>query len=95
LWRQWRTAVSIRRIYKQMMELAELNGYPKLHTETPYEYLPTLAQAWPQNQPDTRLITNAYVKVRYGEIPETAADLDDIRQAWRRLQQMPPAQDNQ
>ncbi len=94
LWRGWRTAVSIRRIYKQMMELAETYGYPRLETETPYEYLPTLAQAWPNNQADTRLITNAYVKVRYGELPESEAELEAIRQAWHRLEQVVPTADN-
>ncbi|HUM72409.1 MAG TPA: DUF4129 domain-containing protein, partial [Chloroflexota bacterium] len=94
LWRGWYTAVSIRRIYKQMMELAEAHGYPKLETQTPYEYLPTLDQAWPQNRPDTRLITDAYVKVRYGEIPETETEMEAIRQAWRHLQQAKPVSGN-
>ncbi|MCL4266523.1 MAG: DUF4129 domain-containing protein [Anaerolineae bacterium] len=94
LWRGWRTAVSIRRIYQQMMDLAEAHGYPKLDTETPYEYLPTLDQAWPQNRADTRLITNAYVKVRYGELPENEAELEAIRQAWRQLQQATPVSGN-
>lgn len=85
--RNWRTAVSIRRIYRQMMALADAGGYPKLDVETPYEYLHTLDKAWPQNRPETRIITNAYVKVRYGEIPETAVELAEIRQAWQRLQQ--------
>jgi hypothetical protein len=94
LWRGWRTAVSIRRIYKQMMDLAEAYGYPKLETETPYEYLSTLAQAWPQNQADTRLITNAYIKVRYGELPESETELQAIRQAWHDLQQATPQSGN-
>lgn len=94
LWRGWYTAVSIRRIYKQMMELAEEYGYPKLETQTPYEYQPTLDQAWPQNRPETRLITDAYVKIRYGELPETQAELEAIRQAWRQLQQATPVSGN-
>ncbi len=87
LWRHWRTATSIRIIYQQMMALADANGYPKLDTETPYEYLKTLVKAWPHNQADTHLITTAYVKVRYGEIPETQAEIDEIRQAWQHLKQ--------
>jgi hypothetical protein len=84
--RGWHTAVSIRRIYRQMMALADAGGYPKLDVETPYEYLATLDKAWPQNRPESRIITNAYVKVRYGEIPETANELAEIKQAWDRLQ---------
>lgn len=85
--RSWRTAVTIRRIYKQMMQTASQNGHPKLKSETPYEYLTTLDKAWPQNPQDLRVITDAYVKIRYGELPETDQELSLIQQAWQQLQQ--------
>jgi hypothetical protein len=88
LWRNWYAAASIRRIYRQMLVVATAVGHPKLDAETPYEYLPTLAKVWPQHQQDTRLITEAYIKVRYGETPETQAELDEILQAWQRLEQV-------
>ncbi|MEZ4594371.1 MAG: DUF4129 domain-containing protein [Chloroflexota bacterium] len=90
LWRGWQTAVTIRRIYRHMLLAAEANGYPRLEAETPYEFLQTLAQAWPQHKPETQLITNAYIKVRYGELPETKDELQAIRQAWQRLEKSPP-----
>jgi hypothetical protein len=89
-WQKWRTAVSIRRIYRAMMQLAATNGYPKLDAETPYEYLKTLAQWWPHHPVEVRLITDAYVKLRYGEIPETTDELAAIWLAWQRLQQAQP-----
>lgn len=91
-WRQWHTAVSIRRIYRQMLRTAAASGYPKTEAETPYEYLTTLSQAWPHNQADTRLITEAYVKVRYGEVPENEAEMTQIQGAWTRLEQARPVQ---
>ena len=87
-----RTAISIRRIYWQMCRAASGAGYPRLDVETPYEYLSTLAQVWPTNTADARLITQAYVKIRYGELPESAEELNDIRIAWRRLETTEPTQ---
>lgn len=81
-----RRAASVRRIYRQMCRTAGAAGFPRVGTETPYEYLPTLARAWPQHTAEVRLITEAFVRVRYGEIPETAEELDVIRAAWERLE---------
>jgi hypothetical protein len=89
--RQWRTAASIRAIYQQMCRAAAGAGYPRAESETPYEYLRTLAQAWPDHTADTGLITQAYVRVRYGELPETEAELEELRQAWRRLEETEPS----
>jgi hypothetical protein len=88
--RQWRTAASIRRIYRQMCQTAASSGYPRLEAETPYEYLPALASVWPDHTDEIRLITEAFVRVRYGEIPESETELDEIRQAWARLAAVEP-----
>lgn len=90
LLRNWRTAASIRRIYQQMSEAAAGAGFPRAASETPFEYLPTLAQVWPEHPGDSYLITQAYVRVRYGEIPETEAELDEIKAAWKRLERARP-----
>jgi len=91
LTRQWRVAASIKRIYKQMCELAAAYGFPRLESETPYEYLLTLAEIWPNHIQDFTLITEAFVLARYGEVPETQAEFDRIRQAWNRLEETEPA----
>jgi hypothetical protein len=88
--RQWRTAASIRRIYRQMCQTAASSGYPRLEAETPYEYLSALASVWPDHTDEIRLITEAFVRVRYGEIPESETELDEIRQAWARLAAVEP-----
>lgn len=89
LMRRWHAA-SIRRLYRQMVRAATANGFPRDHTETPYEYLTTLNQAWPEGQDEVQLITHAFVRVRYGEVPETRAELEAIRTAWHTLERMPP-----
>lgn len=89
-WQQRRAAASIRRIYRQMAGSAAASGYPRGPSETPYEYLPSLAELWPEGTAEANLITRAYVRVRYGELPETQAELDEIRAAWQRLQALRP-----
>ncbi|MCI0393311.1 MAG: DUF4129 domain-containing protein [Chloroflexi bacterium] len=92
LWQRWRAAASIRRIYRAMCALAEDGGYPRATTETPTEYLAALAQAWPEHTAESRLITAAYNRVRYGEIPETAEELAGIAAAWKQLSQIRPSE---
>jgi hypothetical protein len=90
LLRQWRAAASVRRIYRLMCRAAASAGYPRLATETPYEYLATLGRVWPEQAAESRLITEAYIRVRYGEIPETEQELEAIRDAWQRLEEAEP-----
>lgn len=90
LLRHWRAAASIRRIYRLMCRAAAASGYPRLEVETPYEFLPTLARVWPDYTPETRLITEAFVRVRYGEVPETEGELAVIREAWQRVEAAEP-----
>lgn len=92
LLRDWQTAASIRRIYRKMLRAADANGYPRLDAETPYEFLKTLAKVWPENRQEAQLITTAYVKIRYGELPETEQELQAIKIAWRTLEQTRPAE---
>ena len=89
--RRWRTAASIRRIYGDMCRAAAAAGYPRGPAETPYEYLETIYSVWPDNQSDTALITEAYIRVRYGEIPETENELQAIRSAWQELSAIRPS----
>lgn len=86
-WGNWRTAVSIIKIYQHLTDLARNLGHPRGHSETPYEYLQTLTAVWPNHQKDVQLITRAYVKVRYGEFPESREEFEAIKQAWERVRE--------
>lgn len=90
LLRRWRTAASIRDIYRQMCKAAAGLGYARTESETPYEYLDSLTKVWPDGRPQSLLITEAYVRIRYGEIPETANELEEIREAWIVLEKSKP-----
>jgi len=78
-------AVSIRKIYANMARLAERHGFPRQPAQTPYEYLPTLGLAFPDCQAEATAITEAYVKVHYGEVPESLRDLQQIRECWQQI----------
>ena len=85
-WQEWRAARSIRRIYRQMVFTATHQGVPREVAQTPFEYLERLEEVWPDGRPETTLITQAYVRIRYGQLPETREELADIVNAWRRLE---------
>ena len=73
-----------------MCETAAGYGYPRAGTETPYEYLNTLVQVWPDNSLESLVITEAYNRVRYGEIPESKDELNQIIEAWKILERATP-----
>lgn len=85
-WSNWRAAVSIIKIYQQMIQIGSDIGYPRDVSETPYEYLKTLVKLWPERKHEVQLITRAYVKVRYGEFPETREEFEAIKSAWEQVQ---------
>ena len=79
------TAWTIRRIYAQTVRLAASRGYPRPPSHTPYEHLSTLHQAFPGCEADLGQITEAYVGVHYGELPEQPDALVQIRAAFERV----------
>jgi hypothetical protein len=78
-------ALTIRRIYAHMQRLAAEQGYPRAPSQTPYEYERTARRAFPGGAEEIHTITAAYVAVHYGEVPETEAELAQIRACWERL----------
>jgi hypothetical protein len=79
-------AVSIRRIYANLVRLATELGYPRSKAQTPYEYLVVLSEAVPDFGAEVELITEAYVNAHYGQVPDTREELKRIRDAWARVQ---------
>jgi hypothetical protein len=69
-----------------MVATAGRRGYPRAESETPLEFLGTLVGAWPDLELEMRAVTDAYVRVHYGELPETQAELEAIRAAWKHVQ---------
>jgi hypothetical protein len=79
------SAISIRRIYANLVRLATRAGYPRAATQTPFEYLETLYEALPGREAEVRCITQAYVAAHYGQVPDTREELQRIRDCWERV----------
>jgi hypothetical protein len=78
-------AARIRRIYAQLMQLANRLGKPRPAALTPLEFLPALGELFPGLERELAAITSAYLRVRYGELPETQDELDEVEAAWERV----------
>ncbi len=81
----YRASLSIRQIYARLLAWAAQHGLPRRPEETPYEYLGDLRRALPEATPDLRTITEAYVQVRYGDLPASADELAAVRESWERV----------
>ncbi len=80
-------AARVRRIYAELLDLCNELGRPRSAGRTPLEFLPEMGEMFSAFGADLNMLTQAYLKVRYGELPETQAEVDDVEQAWQRLQE--------
>ena len=80
-----RVAVRIRQIYADLVELCDGLGHPRQSSQTPLEFLPITQQLFLNREEDLVVITEAYMRARYGEIPETQQELLIIEEAWERI----------
>jgi hypothetical protein len=78
-------AARIRRIYARLMDLSTRLNTPRPESRTPLEFIPSLKQLFPGMTGELELITNAYLGVRYGELPEINEEVEKVVHAWRRV----------
>ena len=77
-----RAAERVRQVYADLMELCDELGHPRPEAQTPLEFLPDLIRQFPPQEDQVTLLTRAYLKVRYGELPETHQEVQAIEAAW-------------
>jgi hypothetical protein len=92
---RWLAAAKIRRIYARMMDLAVKLGVPRPPASTPLEFQPVLEDMLPDGKYDVQLITAAYLRVRYGEIPETNEEINQVESAWENVRTLGKAKQSQ
>jgi len=80
-------AARIRHIYVQLLDLCESLGQPHHSHQTPQEFLPVMGELFSAQIQELGLLTHAYERVRYGELPERTEDVKAIEEAWARLQE--------
>jgi hypothetical protein len=78
-------ALRIRHIYARLMALCADLGHARVASQTPLEFLPTLHRLFPTHRADTGAITRAYVRVRYGELPQADENLAVLRESWAKI----------
>lgn len=84
--RQRRLAAKrIRRIYAELLDLVGELNLPRPAASTPLEFLPAMQGLLPACAVELQQITQAYIRVRYGEFPETREELEIVEAAWQRV----------
>jgi hypothetical protein len=81
-------AARIRIIYARLLKLGAKLGEPRAPAVTPIEYLTSLEKVFPASTDELELITHAYLRVRYGELPETRGQVEEVESAWAILRRM-------
>lgn len=80
-----RAAARIRQVYADLMELCVSLGHPRADAETPLEFTIVLNLLFPELHPEVAIITEAYNCVRYGQLPETQQEVEDVESAWKKV----------
>lgn len=78
-------AARIRRIYAMLLGLSARLDNPRPASRTPLEFLPQIEAMFPALSRELTTITEAYLLVRYGEVPESGPDLERVESAWKRV----------
>ncbi len=77
----------VRQVYRQLLRWAAAAGCPRDVWQTPLEYCGRLGERLPEAVADLDLVTQMYVRARYGARFATPDELDGLNRAWRRLKQ--------
>ncbi|MFH1491706.1 MAG: DUF4129 domain-containing protein, partial [Pseudomonadota bacterium] len=78
---------STRGLYRALLRWAAGQGIPRSPSQTPLEYLTTLCGKFPQRERELSLITEAYMRVRYGRTPPGREEFEEAATAWKRVEE--------
>ena len=78
-------AARIRDVYRRLMILCERLKQPRPAALTPLEFLPRMNDIFPDSDTELACITNAYLKIRYGELPESSEEVAAVLDAWGKI----------
>jgi len=79
------SSLSVRQIYVALLGLADSLGLARRPDQTPYEYLRNLQAGYAAEREELADLTEAYVRVRYGEETITQGELERLRNVWRQV----------
>lgn len=72
-------AISVENIYANLCRIARQRGHARRISQPPDDYLPVLAEVFPGQGERLGRITNAYMRVHYGEHPVRGDELTRLR----------------
>jgi hypothetical protein len=78
-----RAAARIRQIYAELLDLSEELGCVRAEAQTPLEFMPALEGSFMTVNVELETITSAYLRVRYGQLPESHQEVEAVEMAWR------------
>jgi hypothetical protein len=80
-------AERVRQIYIEMMDICQKLGTQRPDAATPIEFMPKIMELFPKYDEEIEVITLAYNRIRYGQLPEKKSEIIVIENAWSRLEQ--------
>jgi hypothetical protein len=87
--RQILAAARIYQVYARLLHHCDQLGLPKPPAWTPLEFLPKMQEYFPGGESDLALITSAFLKIRYGELPESPEEVQTVVNAWESIKKLP------
>lgn len=82
-------AISVQNLYANVCRLAARRGYPRPAAQPPDEYLSQLRAAFPGQDVALLRLTNAYMRVHYGDHPADEPELAQLRSDYTAIQATP------
>jgi hypothetical protein len=58
---------------------------PRSLSQTPLEYLKIVCGRFPQKEKELSLITEVYIRARYGRLPPSREEFEEALMAWTRV----------
>jgi hypothetical protein len=81
---------TVLQIYHRFLRWAAAGGHSRQVSQTPYEFGYSLAGLMPEAVADINLVTQEYVKARYGAWVSSPDELNDLNRAWDRVKHFHP-----
>ena len=75
--------MGVRELYSRLLKEGRDAGFPRKESETPFDYLPSLARQVPSDEATLERITQDYVAERYGDRPVPEVEVGILNRLWR------------
>ena len=74
-----------RGLYRALLQWTTRQRIPRSHSQTPLEYLKIVCGRFPQKERELALITEVYIRARYGRLPPSKGEFEEAVMAFDRI----------